>query len=91
MNDHQRNSSNNKSSSRSHNPNSSDRYSKQTSHRSVNFNENEKNPNANTDQNDQDAFANANSIYKSSQQDNAKIYDINKDKTDSGNAKNQGS
>lgn len=53
----------------------SDRFNKQPSHRSVNFNENDKN----SDRNDADEYKSVNSIYKTSQ-DN---YDMNKDKLDS--------
>jgi vang-like len=72
INEYQRNAS------RSNRPYSSnsDRYSKQPSHRSVNFNENDKN----NDLNDVDEYKGSNSVYKSSQDNN---YDMNKDKLDS--------
>ena len=63
-------------SSRSHGSNS-DHYNKQISHRSVNYNENSE---KNNDLNDADGYSNANSIYKSNQDNN---YDMNKEKLES--------
>ena len=63
-------------SARPHAPHS-DRYNKQPSHRSVNFNEHDKKSDLN---NDMDEYKNINSIYKSGQESH---YDTNKEKADS--------